>query len=355
MIRAIKGDITNLPFEAIVNAANNHLTMGTGVAAAIKRRGGESIEAEAVAKGPVKVGETVVTSAGSLTARYVIHAAAMGQDLVTDEAKVRSATRNALLRAEELGLKSMAFPALGTGAGGLDFDRSASTMVSETRRHLAGGSGLDEVAFVLFDDAGLSAFSKYTERKRVFCLGDSITYGFPYGPAASWVDICGRALGIKMVNKGANGDTTHGMWLRFKRDVAPFNPAYVIIMGGANDAFMGYSLEEVEESIADLVEEAYENGICPLLGLPAPLNLGNYVPDDVGIASCELDTFRIWMKEFANEELIPVLDFYTPLLVEATGAAYPGYFLDEAHPNETGYRVMAKAVEPVLANLKKGL
>lgn len=355
MIRTIKGDITDLSYEAIVNAANNHLTMGAGVAGAIKRKGGASIEEEAVAKGPVPVGEAVVTAAGALPARYVIHAAAMGQDLVTDAAMVRVATRNALLRAEELGLKSIAFPAIGTGVGGLDFDRSASVMVSEARRHLARGSNLDEVAFVLFDEIGFSAFNKFTARNRVVCLGDSITYGFPYGPGASWVELCGRTLGIKMVNKGANGDTTHGMWLRFKRDVASLSPAYVIIMGGANDAFMGYSLDEVGESVTDLVEEAYENGICPLIGLPAPVNLGTYVPDDVGIASGELDSFRYWMKEFADEQLLPVLDFYTPLLDKVTGTAHPGYFLDEAHPSKTGYMVMARSVEPVLSNLKKAL
>lgn len=355
MIRTIKGDITDLTYEAIVNAANNHLNMRAGVAGAIKRKGGASIEEEAVAKGPVPVGEAVVTAAGALPARYVIHAAAMGQDLVTDAAKVRAATRNALLRAEELGLKNIAFPALGTGVGGLDFNRSASVMVSEARRHLAGGSSLDEVAFVLFDDKGFSSFNKFTARNKVVCLGDSITYGFPYGPGASWVELCGRALGIRMINKGVNGDTTHGMWLRFNSDVASLSPAYVIIMGGANDAFVGYSLEEVGESVTDLVEEAYENGICPLLGLPAPVNLGTYVPDDVGIASCALDSFRNWMKEFAAEQLLPALDFYTPLLDKATGTAQPGYFLDEAHPSKTGYMAMAKSVEPVLSHLKKAL
>lgn len=355
MIRTIKGDITDLPFEAIVNAANTHLTMGAGVAGAIKRQGGASIEEEAVSKGPVPVGEAVVTGAGALPARHVIHAAVMGQDLGTDAAKVRAATRNALLRAEELGLESIAFPALGTGVGGLDPDRSARVMVSEARRHLARGANLAEVAFVLFDDRGFSAFHTFVARNKVVCLGDSITYGFPYGPEASWVELCGRSLGIEMINRGINGDTTQGMWLRFGRDVAPLNPAYVVIMGGANDAFIGYSLDEVAESVTDLVEEAYENGICPLIGLPAPVNLGTYVPDDVGIASRALDSFRDWMKEFADEQLLPVVDFYTPLLDKATGAAHPGYFLDEAHPNKLGYMVMAKSVEPVLSNLKKAL
>src|SRR3972149_446583 len=103
-ITCSKGDITDSGADAIVNAANNHLWMGSGVAGAIKRKGSAEIEKEAIAKGPIAVGEAVATTGGKLKARYVIHAAAMGQDLRTDEAKIASATRNALLRAEELGI-----------------------------------------------------------------------------------------------------------------------------------------------------------------------------------------------------------------------------------------------------------
>ncbi len=238
MIKSIKGDITELDFDAVVNAANNMLTMGAGVARVLKKKGGSSIEEEAVAKGPIPVGEAVVTGAGQLKARHVIHAAAMGADLVTDTGKVRSATRNALLRAEEMGLKSIAFPALGTGVGGLDFDLAARVMVCEARRHVARGSVLEQIAFVLFEEYIYSSFNRMTERNSIVCLGDSITYGFPFGPEESWVALSAQALGLNMVNKGANGDTTRGMRRRFKRDVVSLNPAYVIIMGGANDAFM---------------------------------------------------------------------------------------------------------------------
>src|SRR5205807_5858876 len=84
-IRVVKGDITALPCEAIVNAANSHLWMGGGVAGAIKRRGGPEIEQEAMRRGPVPVGEAVATGAGRLPARYVIHAVTMGQDLRSEE------------------------------------------------------------------------------------------------------------------------------------------------------------------------------------------------------------------------------------------------------------------------------
>src|SRR5512135_2970091 len=96
ILEVIKGDITAQETDAIVNAANNHLWMGGGVAGAIKRNGGEVIEEEAVAKGPIDVGKVILTSAGSLKAKYVLHAAVMGQDLHTDAVKIQAATRNTL-------------------------------------------------------------------------------------------------------------------------------------------------------------------------------------------------------------------------------------------------------------------
>jgi O-acetyl-ADP-ribose deacetylase (regulator of RNase III) len=159
-ITCSKGDITESGADAVVNAANNHLWMGAGVAGAIKRKGGDEIEREAVAKGPIPVGEAVATTAGNLEARYVIHAAAMGHDLRTDETKIANATRNALLRAEELKLKSIAFPALGTGVGGFPSERAAKIMVSEARRFLRKSQSVLEVSFVLFDGATFEIFNR---------------------------------------------------------------------------------------------------------------------------------------------------------------------------------------------------
>ncbi len=155
-----KGDITALETDAIVNAANNALWMGAGVAGAIKRAGGQQIEDEAVRQGPIPVGEAVVTGAGRLRARVVIHAAVMATDLVTDANKIRSATENSLLRAEELSLKSIAFPALGTGVGGFPYSEVAEIMINAVSEHLAGQSGLEEVLFVLYGDEAYRAFQE---------------------------------------------------------------------------------------------------------------------------------------------------------------------------------------------------
>jgi O-acetyl-ADP-ribose deacetylase (regulator of RNase III) len=155
-----QGDITSLDTDAIVNAANNALWMGGGVAGAIKRAGGQGIEDEAVRQAPIPVGEAVVTRAGSLKARYVIHAAVMATDLVTDADKIRSATRNSLRRAEELELKSIAFPALGAGVGRFQYGKVAEIMIDTVSDHLAGDSGLEEVIFALFDDEAFEVFEK---------------------------------------------------------------------------------------------------------------------------------------------------------------------------------------------------
>lgn len=162
VIRLEKGDITEMNVDAIVNAANNHLWMGAGVAGAIKRKGGEEIEREAVSKGPIPVGEAVVTRAGRLKAKYVIHAAVMGQDLKTSERMIREATYNSLLRADELFLRSIAFPAFGTGVGGFPFDRCAKAMLDEVRLYLTEveDTNLEEIFFVLYTDEIFKAFER---------------------------------------------------------------------------------------------------------------------------------------------------------------------------------------------------
>ena len=157
-INVQQGDITQVEADAVVNAANNHLWMGGGVAGALKRAGGPEVEAEALTKGPIPVGEVAVTTAGRLSARYVIHAAVMGQDLQTSAEKIRQATQNSLLRADELGIKTIAFPALGTGVGGFPLGECARIMIGEVIQHSAVGTGLETVTFVLFDEAAFGVF-----------------------------------------------------------------------------------------------------------------------------------------------------------------------------------------------------
>ena len=155
-LSVVNGDITALEVDAIANAANNALWMGAGVAGAIKRAGGEEIEREAVAKGPIEAGEAVATGAGRLPAKWVIHGAVMGQDLRTDANLVRRTTESCLRVADELGARSLALPAFGTGVGGFPLEECAEIMVSAARAFES--TSLERVIFAVFGDDSARAF-----------------------------------------------------------------------------------------------------------------------------------------------------------------------------------------------------
>jgi O-acetyl-ADP-ribose deacetylase (regulator of RNase III) len=158
-LTAVLGDITDQTTAAIVNAANNHLWMGSGVAGAIKARGGEEIEREAMKLGPIEPGQAVTTSAGRLKARYCIHAAAMGQDLATSAELIAKATRSALAEAAKLGLDSVAFPALGTGVGGFPPEACARLMLAAAISHSRTNTKPGSVTFVLRDEPAFRSFA----------------------------------------------------------------------------------------------------------------------------------------------------------------------------------------------------
>ena len=147
-IEVAEGDIAQCEVDAVANAANDHLWMGAGVAGALKRTGGDEIEREAVAKGPIARGDAVATGAGRLPAKHVIHAAVMGQDLTTSAELIERATRRTLVVADELEAESLALPAFGTGVGGFPLDECARVMVEEARAFE--GSSLQRVIFAVF-------------------------------------------------------------------------------------------------------------------------------------------------------------------------------------------------------------
>ncbi len=160
VIEVMVGSITRAPVEAIVNAANSELWMGAGVAGAIKSEGGESIEREAVAQGPIEPGQAVATGAGRLPdpIRWVIHAATMGPDLRTSGELIASATRSALGCAASVGARSVALPAMGTGVGGFSMEEAARLMVAEARAFAERDERLERIVFVVRDGAAQSIF-----------------------------------------------------------------------------------------------------------------------------------------------------------------------------------------------------
>ena len=143
-----------------MNAANNDLILGGGLAGAIRRKGGPGIQEECSRHGPVRVGEAAITGAGDLPAKYVIHQASMQLGGMTTAESLRSSTAAALELAEQKGIKTLAFPATGTGIAGFPLPQCARIMLEEVRKHIAGGTGLTDVYFVLFDGEAHEAFRR---------------------------------------------------------------------------------------------------------------------------------------------------------------------------------------------------
>lgn len=159
-----QGDITDMDVDAIVNAANNDLILGAGVAGAILRKGGESIQEECNVIGSIPVGYAAITGGGKLKTRFVIHAASMGLgDVRTTAKSLRTSTAHSLRLAAERKLKSIALPAVGTGVSGFPLDECAQIMLSEAIEHLKGDTSLETIHFVLFDARAFKTFRRTWE------------------------------------------------------------------------------------------------------------------------------------------------------------------------------------------------
>jgi O-acetyl-ADP-ribose deacetylase len=151
----LQADVTKLEVDAIANAANTQLMHGGGVAGAIARAGGPTIQEESRAKAPIGLGEAVETSGGTMPCRWVIHAATMEMDFRTDAETIEKATGSTLAMAEELGARSLALVAFGTGVGGFPLDEAARIMVEVARAH---DGSLQRIVFAVHGDAAEQAF-----------------------------------------------------------------------------------------------------------------------------------------------------------------------------------------------------
>jgi len=148
LVQTYIGNITTLSVDAVVNAANSDLWMGSGVAGAIKRKGGDIIEQEAMAQGPINPGEAVITSAGTLSAKHVIHCAGMSPGKSATYDSVKSSVREALRLASENNLTSIAFPAIGAGVGELSKEQSAKAIIEAIEDHSINAGSVKEVFLV---------------------------------------------------------------------------------------------------------------------------------------------------------------------------------------------------------------
>jgi O-acetyl-ADP-ribose deacetylase len=159
-IEILQGDLTEMDADAIVNAANNDLQLGGGVAGAIRRKGGPRIQEECTEIGTIPVGGAAITSGGNLKARHVIHAASMQLGGQTTPHSLRSSTAHSLRIAAQQGLKTIAFPAVGTGIAGFPLRECAEIMLGEVEKHYEHPSPLEKVYFVLFDSEVLGIFQE---------------------------------------------------------------------------------------------------------------------------------------------------------------------------------------------------
>jgi O-acetyl-ADP-ribose deacetylase (regulator of RNase III) len=157
-IEILQGDLTEMDVDAIVNAANNDLQLGGGVAGAIRRKGGAEIQKECDVIGTIPVGGAAITSGGKLKARYVIHAASMALGGRTEAHALRSSTAHSLRIAAQKRLKTIAFPAVGTGIAGFPLRECADVMLREVVKHFEAPTSIEKVSFVLFDQEALGAF-----------------------------------------------------------------------------------------------------------------------------------------------------------------------------------------------------
>ncbi len=166
-IRLLEGDITEQEVDAIVNAANSALVLGSGVAGAIASRGGPSIAEECARIGPIGVGEAAATDAGDLPARRVIHAAGMPPGGRASEESVRASLRASFELADREGLRTIAVPAIGAGVGGLSMQKCAEISLDEARRFSETENGIEEIRFVLFGEPAYRIFEMVDDAARI--------------------------------------------------------------------------------------------------------------------------------------------------------------------------------------------
>ena len=166
----LEGDITDESVDVIVNAANSELLLGSGVAGAIREKGGPEIAAECAAHGPVEVGGAAITGAGNLAARFVIHAAGMALGGQVNEESLQSVLRASLELAERNGCRTISIPAIGAGVGGLSLQTCAEISLAEARRYVeerGEGAVLEEIRFVLFGEPAFRLFEMVNDAAKV--------------------------------------------------------------------------------------------------------------------------------------------------------------------------------------------
>ncbi|MEQ8200876.1 MAG: SGNH/GDSL hydrolase family protein [Syntrophomonadaceae bacterium] len=172
---------------------------------------------------------------------------------------------------------------------------------------------------------------------KVVCLGDSITWGFPYGPEYSWVTMLDEILEAEFINEGINGNTTDDMLRRFYRCVIKHEPTHLVILGGANDVLWQESIDRIVYNLQAIAQKAGEAGIKVIMATPTAINHRE--------VERRLDRIRDWIKGYARENNLPVIDFAAAYFAPDGSIRSDLLLLDGAHPNKNGYRAMFEQID----------
>ncbi len=181
----------------------------------------------------------------------------------------------------------------------------------------------------------------------IVALGDSFTYGYPFGHKYSWVQKLSQSLGIPIANEGINGNTIHQMFGRILVDVVDYDPSYVLFLGGVNDVFHGVSVADMERHFKCTIDFLSKNKIKTILCLPPPLKEPQYEKP--------LNLFRRFIKKYAKKKNLPIIDFHGPFLDKSKKRVLPSLIEDGIHPSVDGYNRMAEEALPVLQKVLKNL
>jgi lysophospholipase L1-like esterase len=179
---------------------------------------------------------------------------------------------------------------------------------------------------------------------RIIAIGDSLTYGYPFGKPLSWVEQASQALGIQILNQGVNGNSLKEILRRLTIDVLDLSPEYCIVMAGANDVYQGYDLELMKANLMKITERLTEYKIIPILGIPPPIL--NKVHEK------KMIKFRSWLKTFARKNKFKVIDFYASFLDSKKKRVVKSNLDDEVHPSLAGYQTMTRAAIKVMQPLR---
>lgn len=181
----------------------------------------------------------------------------------------------------------------------------------------------------------------------IVALGDSLTYGYPFGRKYSWVERLSQNLGVPIANEGVNGNTLREMHSRIMVDVVDYDPRFVLFLGGVNDVFHGISLEAMENHFKNTIDFLSKNKIKTIVCLPPPLREPQYEKT--------LKSFRRFITNYARKKKLPVINFYSAFLDRSKKRMLPSLTEDGIHPSVDGYERMAETALPVLKKALKKL